>query len=368
MTSVVSVIGARPQFIKAAIVSRALRSAGVSEVLVHTGQHYDDRLSDLFFRELGLPTPDRHLGVGSAAHGEQTGRMVAALETVIQEVQPERVLVYGDTNSTVAGALAAAKLQVALDHVEAGLRSFDRDMPEEINRVVTDHVADLLFCPTHTAVRNLAREGIRQGVHLVGDVMLDLALETRDQARLVPLPKDVEEGEFFLATVHRASNTDEPVRLRNLMDTLGRVSRDVAPVILPAHPRLRSRLEAAHIDPDGVRLLEPVGYLEMQGLIQRARGVITDSGGVQKEALFHGTRCLTLRDSTEWVESVEAGLNELLGDRLEALPEAAARCRDRSPVPEAVLEQFGGGRAGERLAKLVAEAGGRRHRWRGGDA
>ena len=294
--------------------------------------------------------------------------MIAALEDVIQEVQPDRVVVYGDTNSTIAGALAAAKLQVAVDHVEAGLRSFDRDMPEEINRVVTDHVADLLFCPTQTAVRNLDREGIRQGVHLAGDVMLDLALETRDNALLVPLPTGMKEGEFFLATVHRASNTDEPIRLRALMDTLGRVSREVAPVILPAHPRLRSRLRDAHVDSDGVQLVEPVGYLEMQGLIQRARGVITDSGGLQKEALFHGTRCLTLRDSTEWVESVDAGLNELLGDRLDALPVAAARCVDRSPAPASVLDQFGGGRAGERIAALVAEAGGHRHRWRKSDA
>jgi UDP-N-acetylglucosamine 2-epimerase len=367
VTSVVAVVGARPQFVKAAIVSRALRTAGVHEVLVHTGQHYDDALSGLFFNELGLPTPDRHLGVGSAPHGEQTGRMVGALEGVIRELQPDRVLVYGDTNSTIAGALAAAKLQVAVDHVEAGLRSFDRDMPEEINRVVTDHVADLLFCPTQTAVQNLEREGIRHGVHLVGDVMLDLALETRDRALSIPLPSAVREGEFFIATIHRASNTDEPVRLRALMNALGRVSREVAPVVLPAHPRLRSRLRDAAVDPDGVRLVEPVGYLEMQGLILRARGVITDSGGVQKEALFHGTRCLTLRDSTEWVESVDAGLNELLGDRLDALPEAAARCGDRTFVPTTVFEQFGGGHAGDRVAALVVEAGRERLRWRRDD-
>jgi UDP-GlcNAc3NAcA epimerase len=363
VTSVLAVVGARPQFIKAAIVSRALRSTGVRELLVHTGQHYDDRLSDLFFRELALPAPDRHLGVGSAGHGQQTGRMLAALEDVIQEIRPDRVLVYGDTNSTIAGALAAAKLHVAVDHVEAGLRSFDRDMPEEINRLVTDHVADLLFCPTRTAVRNLEREGIRQGVHLVGDVMLDLALETRDSALAVPLPDGVREGEFFVATVHRPSNTHEPERLRALIDALGRVSREVAPVVLPAHPRLRSRLRDAGVDPDGVRLLEPVGYLEMQGLILRARGVITDSGGVQKEALFHGTRCLTLRDTTEWVESVAAGLNELIGDRLEVLPEAAARCRDRTVAPAAVLDQFGAGRAGQRIAHILAEAGQHRFRW-----
>jgi UDP-GlcNAc3NAcA epimerase len=361
---VVSVVGARPQFIKAAIVSRALRGRSIDEVLVHTGQHYSDRMSDLFFRDLALPLPDRNLGVGSGTHGQQTGRMLAAIEAVLAESRPDRVLVYGDTNSTIAAALAAAKLQLPVDHVEAGLRSFDRDMPEELNRVLTDGVADLLFCPTASAVENLANEGIRAGVHLVGDVMLDLALEMQGKASAGPLPNGIRPGEYFIATVHRASNTDDPTRLEAVMRALSRVSREIAPVVLPAHPRLRGCLASAGVPSDGVCCIEPVGYLEMQRLIMRARGVITDSGGVQKEALFHGVPCLTLRDSTEWVETVAAGVNQLLGDRLDELPSAAMECRGVRPVSADVLERFGGGRAGARIADVVNGAQSTRRRWR----
>jgi UDP-N-acetylglucosamine 2-epimerase len=361
---VVSVVGARPQFIKAAIVSRALRARDIDEVLVHTGQHYSDGMSDVFFRDLPLPLPDRNLGVGSGSHGEQTSRMMAAIEAVFAESRPDRVLVYGDTNSTIAAALAAAKLQLPVDHVEAGLRSFDRDMPEELNRVLTDHVADLLFCPTSTAVENLANEGIRAGVHLVGDVMLDLALEVQGEAAAGPLPDGIHPGEYFIATVHRASNTDDPTRLDAIMRALSRVSREIAPVVLPVHPRLRGCLTKASVPSDGVRCIAPVGYLEMQRLIMRARGVITDSGGVQKEALFHGVPCLTLRDSTEWVETIETGMNQLLGDRLDELPSAAQDCRGVRPVPAQVLERFGGGKAGVRIAQLVKGAQLARRRWR----
>ena len=362
--NVLSVVGARPQFIKAAIVSRALAVAGVREVVIHTGQHYDARMSDVFFHELGMREPDANLGIGSGPHGEQTGRMLAELERVIRDAAPDRVLVFGDTNSTIAGALAAAKLRVPVDHVEAGLRSFDHDMPEELNRVLTDRLSDQLFCPTQTAVTNLQREGIEEAIFFTGDTMLDLALKTRSAALARPLPDGLREGGYFLATIHRASNTDDRARLQNVIDALAGVGRGVAPVILPVHPRLAAALERCSISIGGVRSVDPVGYVAMQGLIARARGVITDSGGVQKEALFHGVPCITLRDATEWVESVDAGLNTLLGDSLESLGDAALAADGARAVPASVLSAFGDGRAGETIAAHVVRAGAQRRRWR----
>lgn len=351
---VLSVVGARPQFIKAALVSRELTRAGVEEVLVHTGQHYDVEMSDIFFRELGMQEPAFNLGVGSGSHAEQTAKMLTALEAVMKQVQPERILVYGDTNSTLAGALAAAKLHFPVDHVEAGLRSFDRDMPEEVNRIVVDRLADQLFCPTRTAVANLEREGVCDGVHLTGDVMLDLAIETAPLASSTPLLAGLTEGAYFVATIHRASNTDDASRLRHVIDALDAVAQSVAPVVLPMHPRLEQAMSRAGLQPQCVRLVAPVGYLAMQGLIMRARGVITDSGGVQKEAVFHGKRCVTLRDSTEWVESVDAGVNVLIGDDLESLCAEATRCDGTSsPHPE-LLALFGNGEASRRIADAVA--------------
>jgi UDP-GlcNAc3NAcA epimerase len=360
---VVSVVGARPQFIKAAVVARALAREGIEEVLVHTGQHYDQRMSDVFFSELGLHDPHFHLGIGSATHGVQTGRMLEGLDQVLQDARPDRVLVYGDTNSTIAGALAAAKLQIPVDHVEAGLRSFDRDMPEEINRVVADSVADQLFCPTRTAVANLVAEGLGEGARFVGDVMLDLAEETRPAALAAELPAGVEDGNYFFATIHRASNTDNPDRLREVARSLEQVSSGVAPVVLPVHPRLRARLREFGVRLTHVRCTEPTGYVETQGLILRARGVITDSGGVQKEALFHGVRCATLRDSTEWVESLSDGMNVLLGDGLSGLPATVAEFRHGRVLNDAVRAAFGGGEAGARVAQLVRSAGRHRRRW-----
>ena len=360
---VLTVVGARPQFIKAAVVSRALQAEGVREVVVHTGQHYDDRLSAVFFRELGMRDPAYNLGVGSASHAVQTAQTLSKLEPVIATEGPDRLLVYGDTNSTLAGALAAVKLHIPVDHVEAGLRSFDRDMPEEINRVLTDHVADLLFCPTATAMRNLACEGLQAGVLHVGDVMLDLALETRARAEALPLPAGVAAGDYFLATVHRASNTDYPERLHRVARALVDVATHVGPVVLAAHPRLASRLAAAGADLARVHAVPPLGYLEMQALILHARGVITDSGGVQKEAFFHGVPCVTLRDSTEWVESVEAGMNTLVGDSLERVAEVAARCAGHVSLPPEGLAAFGGGDAAARVARALREAGVERRRW-----
>jgi len=360
---VMTVVGARPQFIKAAIVSRALAGAGIEEVLVHTGQHYDVNMSDVFFRQLGMRAPAHNLGVGSGSHGAQTGQMLAALEKVMVDTAPDRILVYGDTNSTLAAALAAAKLALPVDHVEAGLRSYDRDMPEEINRVLTDRLSDQLFCPTRNAVANLEHEGTIDGVHHAGDVMLDLSIELRAAALDTPLPSGFADGGYFVATIHRPSNTDDSARLRRVMAALDDVARCVAPVALPVHPRLAAALGNAGVRFDRVRTLPPVGYLEMQGLIQRARGVLTDSGGVQKEALFHGRRCLTLRNSTEWVETLDDGWNQLIGDDLASLSERArAILYEPERVPRA-RTLFGDGHAGECIAALIAARGNTRRRW-----
>ena len=316
---ILTVVGARPQFIKVAAVSRELaRRPGVREVLVHTGQHYDPAMSDVFFRELDLPAPHHHLDVGSGMHGAQTARMLAAVEGVIQAEAPDWVLVYGDTNSTLAGALAAVKLHVPVAHVEAGLRSFNRRMPEEINRVLTDHAADLLFAPTEGARRNLAREGVDPArVHVVGDVMYDVALASAARAERESDALErlgLGSGGYVLATIHRAENTDEPGRLAAIVAGLRRVGEAV-PVVWPVHPRTREAMRKAGLTPPpggGLRLVPPVGYLDMVRLERHAALVATDSGGVQKEAFFHGVPCVTLRDETEWSELVELGWNRLV--------------------------------------------------------
>ncbi len=318
-----SVVGARPQFVKAAALSRAVEAynattgeaRAIHEVLVHTGQHYDYEMSAVFFKELCLATPDYHLGVGSCSHGTQTGRMLQEIEQVLVKEAPDVVLVYGDTNSTLSGALAGAKLQIPVAHVEAGLRSYNRQMPEELNRVVTDHVSLWLFCPTDTAVRNLFREGIVAGVRLVGDVMYEMIQDhaaTAAPAQLVPR-LGLCEREFALATVHRAENTDVAERLIAIFEALACVSRRL-PVICPLHPRTRAALGAlSHHLPPSLHLVEPVGYLEMLALERDARLVLTDSGGVQKEAYWLGVPCIALRDETEWVETLEEGRNVLTG-------------------------------------------------------
>ncbi|HIJ06505.1 non-hydrolyzing UDP-N-acetylglucosamine 2-epimerase [Methanocalculus sp.] len=311
---IVSIIGARPQFIKCAPVSRALRKDH-QEILVHTGQHYDENMSGIFFEELSIPTPDYHLGIGSGSHGAQTGRMLLAIEEVLLKEAPDMVLVYGDTNSTLAGALAAAKLHIPVAHVEAGLRSFDRSMPEEINRLLTDHASDLLFVPTDNGVANLAREGIKKGVHRVGDVMVDALLFNQELAGRSDILErlDLEAGTYYLATVHRASNTDDEQHLRSIMAAFAGLDR---PVIFPAHPRTRKYLEQYGITPEpisNVRLIEPLAYLDMLRLLAQAAAVLTDSGGVQKEAYILQIPCITLRENTEWVETVEDGWNVLAG-------------------------------------------------------
>lgn len=309
---VLTVVGARPEFIKAAPVSNALVDAGHREVLVHTGQHYDDGMSAVFFRELGMEEPHVDLGVGSMPRGEQVRRMLDGISATISEERPDRVLVYGDTNSTLAAALAASLAAVPLAHVEAGLRSFDRSMPEEVNRIVTDHLSDLLFCPSGTAVANLEAEGISEGVHVVGDVMLDALMMVADgRGDGVLADLGLTPGEYVFATVHRASNTDDATKLMSIMTALGELGERV---VLPIHPRTAAALERIGYEAAAdVSLIDPVGYAQSAALVGSARVVATDSGGLQKEAFWLKTPCVTMRDQTEWTETVEAGWNVIVG-------------------------------------------------------
>ena len=347
-----TVIGNRPQFVKAAAVSTLLRRRA-DEVLVHTGQHYDDALSQVFVHELDVPPPERELGVGGGSNTDQTARMLAALEPLVDEVQPDVVLVYGDTNSTLAGALVAAQARLPLAHVEAGMRSFERTMPEEVNRVVSDHLASLLLCSSETAAANLRREGVAGEVEVVGDVMVDvaLALQPRARARREPLAAHgLEPARYLLATVHRAGTVDDPDRLRRLVELLRAMP---GPVVLPLHPRTRARLRGAGLherlrEAPGVVLTGPLGYLDFTALLCHARAVLTDSGGVQKEAYLAGVPCLTLRDRTEWVETVELGWNVLVD-----LDARAARAALDRPRPAEHPPLYGDGKAGERVVKAL---------------
>ena len=306
---IVTVIGARPQFIKAAPLSRELRKRH-TEVLVHTGQHYDENMSAVFFRELGIPEPDHNLNIGSGSHGAQTGAMLAGIEKVLLKEKPDLLLVYGDTNSTVAGALAAVKLHIPLAHVEAGLRSYNRSMPEEINRVVTDHLSDWLFVPSESSRENLAREGITNGVHIVGDIMFDAVLLFTAKARKIspyPAALGIGDEEYYLCTVHRAENTDSPENLSHIFGILATLDRKV---VFPVHPRTRKKIAEYGLTPsDNLVLAEPLGYLDMLKCLESAAVVLTDSGGIQKEAYYLKVPCVTLRRETEWVETAEVNWN-----------------------------------------------------------
>lgn len=356
---VLSVVGARPQFIKAAMVSAALKEAGVPETMIHTGQHYDYEMSALFFEQLGLADPAYNLGVGSESHGAQTARILEAVERVLLDERPDCVLVYGDTNSTLAGALAAAKLHMVVAHVEAGLRSYKKAMPEEINRVLTDHVSDLLFVPTALAVENLRREGI-EGANVVvtGDVMYDCVLRfqplfQRERDRMLG-DLGVREREYFVATIHRAENTDDPATLRAIVASLGRIAAELAPVVWPIHPRARKKLTELAIRPgEGVLMIAPIGYIEMQALLAGARGVLTDSGGLQKEAAFHGVPTVTLREETEWPETVEGGCNVLVGSDEIRIMAAARGAKGRVAPPQG----FGRGDAARLIATTIQQRG-----------
>ena len=349
---VLTVVGNRPQFIKAAAVSRPLREAH-SEVLIHTGQHFDDELSRVFFEELGLPSPDRELGIARGSNTSQTSRMLQALEPVVGEVGPDAILIYGDTNSTLAGALAGAQARIPVAHVEAGMRSFDRSMPEELNRVLADHASDLLLCSSEVAVSNLEREGVGGRVELVGDVMVDIAATVQPSAReRVELVRGrgLEPGAYVLATAHRAGTVDDPERLARLVELL--VSLPY-PVLLPLHPRTHARLRSAGLlerlqRSEQLVVTPPLGYVEFAALLCNSVAVITDSGGVQKEAYEAGVRCITLRPNTEWVETVDAGWNTLV----DLDPEAARAALDRPPAPERP-PLYGDGRASERVVAAL---------------
>ena len=357
---VLTVIGNRPQFVKAAAVSTKLRERA-EEVLVHTGQHYDRELSEIFFEELRLPPPDHQLNVGSGSHAEQTAAIVTGLEPLLAELNPDAVLVYGDTNSTLGGALVAAKAQVPLAHVEAGMRSFNRSMPEEVNRVVADSLAALSLCSTEAAVENLGNEGLGDTAVLVGDVMADVALifgpiadERSDALERLGL----ESRGFIAATAHRAGNVDDPANLRALIDVLARAA-ETAPVVFPVHPRTRARLEAGGLVDGlaerGITAVDPLGYLDITRLVRASRAVLTDSGGLQKEAFLASVPCVTMREETEWVETVETGWNRLVG----LDPEAAAAALAELPKPGELTSPaaglYGGGEAGERVATALAE-------------
>ncbi len=308
-----TVVGARPQFVKAAPVSHALAQAGIEEVLVHTGQHFDAAMSQVFFDELDIPAPRHNLEIHGGSHGEMTGRMLGALEPVVMAERPDLVVVYGDTNSTLAGALVASKLHIPVAHIEAGLRSFNRRMPEEINRILTDHVSSLLLCPTQAAVQHLAREGVTAGVHHVGDVMYDATLLARtiaERRSRVLENLGLRPGEYAVATIHRAENTDDITRLASILQWLKARAAE-RPVVFPVHPRTAARAAVAGLDFEGLRVCDPVGYIDMTRLLDGAAAIYTDSGGVQKEAYFHRTPCVTLRGETEWTETVDCGWNRL---------------------------------------------------------
>ena len=353
MKRIVTIVGARPQFVKCAVVSRFLRRT-VTEVLVHTGQHYDDSMSDVFFRDLEIPSPDYCLGVGSGSHGRQTGTMLSGVEDIIVQERPDVVLVYGDTNSTLAGALAAAKLGVPIGHVEAGLRSYNRRMAEEINRILTDHVSQWLFCPAENAARNLHGEGITHGVHVVGDVMYDSVRHYSEIAQRrsgILETLNISPRNYALATIHRAENTDDGERLRAIVRALESIAADGLPVVFPMHPRTRKQVASFGIHMPRIRLLEPVSYLDMLCLEQNAHVILTDSGGVQKEAYWLRVPCVTLRDETEWVETVESGWNRLTGidsERILATVRAVGTIDlDHPPL-------FGNGHAAERIVEVLA--------------
>ncbi len=350
---VLTVVGARPQFIKAAPVSKALREAGHTEFLVHTGQHYDVGMSQIFFEELGIPEPNVNLGVGSGSHGRQTGQMLIGLEEIVQAETPDWLLVYGDTNSTLAGALVACKLQIPIAHVEAGLRSFNRAMPEEHNRVLTDHCSELLFCPTQTAVDNLAREAITQGVHLVGDTMYDAVLqfsEIAHQRATILQDLKLEAKKYLLATVHRPYNTDVPDNLLSILSAFQEIGETI---VFPVHPRTRKKIGQFDIKRfANIKMIEPVGYLDMLMLEQHARMILTDSGGIQKEAYFFGVPCVTLRPETEWVETVAAGWNVIVGASRVEIVNAVKSYELSENEPPAL---FGNGQAAYLIAEKLIE-------------
>ena len=337
---ILTIVGARPQFIKAAAVSRAMGQNDISEVMVHTGQHHDPELSDIFFSELSIPRPIHQLGVHGGNHGSMTGRMLIDLEPVMLQENPDLVLVYGDTNSTLAGALVAAKAHVPVAHVEAGLRSFNREMPEEINRIVADHLSDVLFCPTSRSVENLEREGLHDRVHLVGDVMYDISQLVGELAAKSSILDELslQENSYSVATIHRAENTDNEERLSQLLDYLKDQASDHV-VVFPVHPRTEEAFKRFGLDTKGLKVIPPLGYMDMTRLVQGATCIYTDSGGLQKEAYFHRIPCVTLRSETEWVETIDSGWNRLW--------------TEESYRPRREITEYGNGRTAEKIVEVL---------------
>lgn len=361
---ILTVIGARPQFIKAAAISRALLGGfkNINEVSVHTGQHYDQNMSDIFFKDMEIPHPDYNLGIGGGSHGQNTGRMLEKLEQLMCSEKPDWVLVYGDTDSTLAGALAAAKLHIPIAHIEAGLRSFNKQMPEEINRVLTDHLADLLLAPTWTASENLQKEGIgSEKIHVVGDVMFDATLHYAKNARMPVWFSSLNLEDFVLCTIHREENTDNKRKLENILNALGSTT---IPIVLPLHPRTRKQLSKFNIKlPSAVHVVEPVGYLEMAWLESNCRFIITDSGGVQKEAYFHNKFCITLRDETEWTELVDDGVNVLVGADERKIREAVDLASKNTTYLKNIKKKnhYGNGESAKSILNIISACGARQN-------
>ena len=355
MKTILTVIGARPQFVKAAVLSRLIRqeySDRFREILVHTGQHYDNNMSEVFFREMEIPEPDYNLNIGSGTHGKMTGRMLESIENLLLEYKPDYLLVYGDTNSTLAGALAASKLHIPVVHVEAGLRSFNMKMPEEQNRILADHVSSFLFCPTEQAVQNLKKEGISNGVHNVGDIMLDASLfyNKKVEKSASALPDNIQKlSRFFLITLHRAENTDDKERLTSIVEALNSLNGFTG--VLPLHPRTKKMLHQQGLSfKDHIKVIEPVGYLDMIRLEASCDFIVTDSGGVQKEAYFFKKPCITMRDQTEWVETIDTGCNILVGADKNRIMEAV---QEFPKVPKEYGSLYGDGKAGEDILSLL---------------
>ncbi len=354
---IAAVVGARPQFIKAAVVSREIRkNAKVKEVIIHTGQHYDENMSRIFFDELGIPHPDYNLGICGGTHGENTGRMIESIEKVLLKEKPDMVLIYGDTDSTLAGFLATVKLYIPVAHIEAGLRSFNRKMPEEINRIITDHASDLLFAPTETAVRNLLNEKIdKDRVKLVGDVMFDAAIyygKNVEERSKILSRLDLKPKEYMLLTVHRAENTNEDnlERLKNILQGIADISKDTS-VIFPIHPRTKKIIEKIDLNLQNIKAIGPVGYIDMINLEKNAKLIATDSGGIQKEAYFHKVPCIILRDETEWVELAENAFAVLTGAEKEKITDAFRNFKFNDNYDTAKF--YGDGKAGEKIAEIV---------------
>ena len=362
---IVTIVGARPQFIKAAAVRRAILEIDrlkrrIQDIWVHTGQHYDYMMDKVFFEELKLPKPDYHLGVGSGSHAKQTGKMLERIEIVLQKERPETVIVYGDTNSTLAGALAAAKVEIPVAHVEAGLRSYNSSMPEEINRLLTDHLSTMLFCPTDQAVRNLAKEGVKDGgtrmVKNVGDVMYDSILyysKVAEEKSSLLEEMGLRSPEYYLATLHRAENTDDPKKLVSVCRALDEIGKRT-PVVLPLHPRTEKVIKGCHLFPHfrNIKFIEPVSYLDMLTLERNAKGILTDSGGVQKEAYWFRVPCFTLRGETEWMETIKSGWNVLVGTGVQRIVREVSQKERRREYPKEA-KNFGNGKASQKIVQIL---------------